>query len=169
MERSQPAQRVAADVTEHAGGRIVLDHGIQRRIEIAVPTALAQCRRTGHDRIRSSMGLQRRKPEGFPDAVGREFPGPGQRPVQTAVNRLLRREHAVQTLLHKGLTLLQDQDAFTLFRQRASQRARERILRNLQYRIGTAIREVLHQIVVGNAAGNDAEPMVRSFRQVVER
>ena len=170
LERGQPAEGVAADVAEGAALRVVfLHYGVECREEVPVAAALAECRGPGGDDGGCGELAVRRKAEGLPDAVGREFAGAGQGAVQTAGDLDAGGEDAVHAFFQKGLAFLQDEDAVAHSGELDYKILGERILGNLEDGVRAAVGIILHKVVVGDAAGDDAEGAVGAVLQTVVR
>ena len=71
--------------------------------------------------------------------------------------------NAAHHILDEGLSLLDYQHLLALVHQSAHQLLGQRILRNLQHGIGAAVGEVLHDVVVADAAGKDAQRAVATL------
>jgi len=110
-----------------------------------------------------------RHAEGRAHAVGRQLPGAGQFAGQASADRHGIGQHAPDDLFHDGLALFEDQQRAALGGDTAHQRAGQRVLRDFQHRVRTSVGVVLHQVVVCDAAGDDAQPFVRTLRIGVER
>ena len=170
VERSQPPQRVAADIAENlAGGIFLADHLGQCGVHVAVSASLTQCGRAGHDDLAGGVCPVRGHPEGRAHAVGRELPGAGQFARQASPDRQGTGQYAPHGLLHDGLPLLDDEQRLAFRGYAPHQVAGQRVLRQLQHRMRTAVRVVLHHVIMGDAAGDDAQPFVRTLRIGVER
>ncbi len=72
-----------------------------------------------------------------------------------------------KTLLNKRLAFLDDKDSAAGLCHLQSQFLRERITGYLERRIRTSVREVLHQIVVSDAAGDDSLAVIRPVHKHV--
>ena len=110
-----------------------------------------------------------RHAEGRAHAVGRQLPGAGQFAGQASADRQGIGKHAPDGLLHDGLSLFEDQQRAAFGGDAPHEVAGQRVLRDLQHRVRASVGVVLHQVVVCDAAGDDAQPFVRTFRAGIER
>ena len=121
--------------------------------------ALAQC-----GGARSHIGawveaLSALHAEGLLHNVGVQLTRAGQCTVELAVDGL-QVEDASDHILDKGLALLDDEHLLTFVHQSANQLLGQRILRNLQDGVGATFGETLVDVVIADAAGQDANRLV---------
>ena len=129
---------------------------------VAVAAALAKGRGPGHGELAGRLALAAGQTEGAAYVVGREFARAGQLAAQTSFDRNRSTQQTADHLLHQRLSLFDDQQRTALRSHALYECRRQRILRDLQHGEGAAFREVLHNIVVGQTAGDDAHGFVRS-------
>ena len=168
VERRKPAQRVAADVAEYTGVVVFADHFGQCRVHVAVAAALAQGGRTRHDDLAGGMGLVGFQSEGAAHAVGGELARAGQFTRHAAADGQRGLQNAAELLLDERLPLLDDQQRVALRSQPADFGARQRVLCDLEHGVRASVGIVLHQVVVGDAAGDDAPRAVGPVAEGVE-
>ena len=156
----QEAQRVAAYVAKHTGIGILQQHLVQRSIDVAVATALTQCRRTWCDVLTGSIVLVNGNAQRLLYQVRIQLTCTRQLTSQAATDDGIARHHATHLVLNERLTFLAYQHLLAVVRHAADELLRNRILRNLQHRVRTTVGEALHQVVVGNTRGNDAQLLV---------
>ena len=168
VERGKPAQRVAADIAEYLSVGEFSHHFGQGGVHVAVSASLAQGGRTRHDDLTGGVCPMRSQPQGGPHAVGGQLARTRKFARQPAADLQRCGQYAPHGLLDEGLSLLDDKQFAALLGQPPHERLRQRILRNLQHGIGTSVGVVLHQVVVGDAAGDDAHPLARALRVAVE-
>ena len=161
-ERGQEAQCVATDITKDTRVVVLFQYLVQGRIDIAVTATLTQCGGT-----RSHVGawveaLSTLHAEGFLHDVGVQLTRAGQRAIKLAVSSL-QVEYATHHILDEGLALLDNEHLLTFIHQSANQLLGQRILRNLQDGVGATFGETLIDVVIANAAGQDAERLVGAF------
>ena len=169
VEGGHPAQRVAADVAKDAGTGVVFEHVVEGGVEVPVAAALAQCRGARGHYFRGGEGFHCRKAQGRAHRLRRKFSVAGQAAVQAAFNGNGRGIDAPQPFFYQRLAFFHDQDGLAVAGQFLGQFSGEGILGNLEHRIRAAVRKVLHEVVIGNAAGNDAKALVRAICEPVER
>ena len=169
VEGRHPAQRVTADIPEYAGTGIVFEHVVEGGIEVPVAAALAQCRGTRGNDFRGRVELHCGKTQCRANRFRRQFSVAGQAAVQAAFNGNGRGIDAPQPFFYQRLAFFHDQDGLAVAGQFLGKFSGEGILGNLEHRIRTAVREVFHEVVIGNAAGNDAKALVRTVCEPVER
>ena len=141
---------------------MLAQHVVQCRIYVAVAAALAKGRGPGHGELAGRLALAAGQTEGAAYVVGREFARAGQLAAQTSFDRNRSTQQTADHLLHQRLSLFDDQQRTALRSHALYECRRQRILRDLQHGEGAAFREVLHNIVVGQTAGDDAHGFVRS-------
>ena len=146
----------------YTGRRIVRQHLVQRGIDIAVAASLAQLRRTRGEAVGGSVHGAGRFAKGDRDIVRVEFARTGKTAVQAAGDRIVRSQQAANLLLREGLPILHDENLPGSGGQFADQAFRKRILRHFQD--GNFIWKGLPYIVIGNAAGDDAEGRALLFQ-----
>ena len=168
MERREPPQRVAADVAEYLGIFIFAGDLCQCRIHVAVAATLAQCGRTGDDDAAGGEGRVRGEPQGRAYAVRSQFPGAGQFARHAAADLNGRRQDAAQGFFDDGLSLLDDEQRLAFRRHAAHEFLRQRVLRYFEHRVRASVGIVLREVVVGDAAGDDAQRFVFSIGVTVE-
>ena len=146
----------------------LLDHLLECRVHVAVAAALAEGGRTRNDNLTGGVGLQRGQSERRAHAVGRQLARAGQFARHAAADGQRCGQDAAQRLLDQRLTLLDDQQRAALLGHAADLLRGHGVLRNLEYRIGASVGIVLHQVVVADAAGNDAHRGVTPLGAGVE-
>ena len=123
-------------------------------------TALTECGWTWGNIFARSIILAYLHTQRLLDKIGIEFTGTRQLTRQTALDDSIAWHNTTHLILNEGLTLFSNQHKLAIVRHTTNQFLRNRILRNLQHGERTALRIALHQIVVGNTAGDDTKRMV---------
>ncbi len=101
-------------------------------------------------------------------AVRSQFPGAGQFARHAAADLNGRRQDAAQGFFDDGLSLLDDEQRLAFRRHAAHEFLRQRVLRYFEHRVRASVGIVLREVVVGDAAGDDAQRFVFSIGVTVE-
>ena len=167
-ERRQPAEGVAAYVAEGLAGGGVLHDCVDGGEQVPVAAAHAECRRTGCRNIGFGAAFPGGQAEGLPDRIRGEFSRAGETAVESAADLVVVRQDALQALFQQGLAFLEHQDLLALHGEFQDEFLGVGVLRYLEHGMRAAVREVLLQIVVGYAAGDDSEALVGAILEAVE-
>ena len=179
VERSEPAEGVAADVTEHFRVGIFGKCGIQGGIDVAVAATLTEGgrARNGHfarsgnvefvDKSRAEVSGQAR--QSLSHSVGVELAGARQIAVEFSVDFQSAVEYAAKLFFDNRLPLFDDYDGVDRVGQALEHLARNRILADLQRRERIlAFGKHFVEIVEGQTADNDSETGVGAVDITVE-